>query len=66
MIHPDNPDGDLPELGPLHKVLPAGEPLLPGHPDYPMTYTECRECGARTVSGQPAAHFAGCPLRSTQ
>jgi ribosome modulation factor len=45
---------------PLNKVLPSGGPLIPGHPDYPMPYTECQNCRARTPSGVPTAHFKNC------
>lgn len=51
---------------PLHKVLPAGGPLLPGHPDYPMTFQQCEHCSARSPYGQPQAHFKTCPLAPSQ
>ena len=71
-INPDNPDGVLPELEPLHKVLPAGGPLISGHPDYPMPYRECTRCGLRAVGDSlpiecpcTEEQIGACPLRST-
>jgi ribosome modulation factor len=56
---------------PLHKVMPAGGPLIPGHPDYPMPYTECPRCSLRALPGHrppncPAAEdlIGDCPLKS--
>jgi len=59
MIDPDNPDGDLPELEPLHKVLPAGGPLL--SPSW-----NCPTCQRRIPGGMPPrscpAGRPDCPL----
>lgn len=70
MIDPSNPIPADPE--PLHKVLPAGGPLIPGHPDYPTPYRECTRCGQRTIGdnlpvGCPAAEeqIGACPLKPT-
>ena len=59
MIHPDNPDGDLTELEPLHKVLPAGGPLV-------STYWTCPTCGLSVRGSPPRACMndgaPGCPI----
>ena len=53
MIDPDNPDGDLPELEPLHKVLPSGGPILTGA-------WVCPTCSRRLSGAPPRA----CPARN--
>lgn len=54
-------DGEL-----LTKVLPAGGPLLPGHPDHKFPVWECSRCGMRStrprIEGCPYAHGLGCPM----
>ena len=45
MIHPGN---DQPELEPLHKVLPAGGPLISTHWTCPTCGLSVRGCPART------------------
>jgi len=64
-INPDNPDGVLPELEPLHKVLPAGGPILAPR--------VCTRCGLLLVNGKPPENcpateeqIGACPLRATQ
>ena len=63
MIDPDNMP-EQPEQ--LTKVLPAGGPLLPVHPDHKFPTWQCERC--RLVSPEkPRAscmqgHASGCPM----
>ena len=66
-------DADLPlQLGELHKVLPAGGPVLTAGRGDDFAYTECSRCRLRAIVGQtppdcPATEcdIGPCPLKAS-
>lgn len=68
--HDTNPTQDtehhLREPETLAKVLPAGGPLLPGHPAHKFPTWQCERCRLVSPEKQRAScmqgHASGCPM----